>query len=179
MFCNDNFLLEVTQARSLSTVLCVGSGLSTEPHALAVAGLDVTALDLSPFAMEWARQVQFKSSDRFFDRRWLRDGGKVRFVVGDLMDPSVCPGPYDLIIERKTLQLFPDEQRQSALAFVLNRLSDRGVLLTHCHDGCWKPPGPPRHHVRPLLTAAGMRIVQGQTIPAEAGRFAIVFTSTG
>ena len=31
------------------------------------------------------------------------------------MDPAVCPGPYDVIIERKTLQLFADEEGPHAL----------------------------------------------------------------
>ena len=32
------------------------------------------------------------------------------------MDPLMCPGPFDMIIERKTLQLFPEDERAAALA---------------------------------------------------------------
>jgi hypothetical protein len=32
------------------------------------------------------------------------------------MDSAVCPGPDDVIIERRTLQLFADEERPHALA---------------------------------------------------------------
>ena len=179
MFCDDDLLLDAMQARSLSTVLCVGSGLSVEPRALAAAGLDVTALDLSPYAMWCAPTLDVRRSGRFFDQQRLRAGGRVRFVAGDLMDLAVCRGPYDVIIERRTLQLFTDEERPHALQAVLARLSPLGILLTHCHDGCWRPPADPRHHVEPLLEPAGVRVVPWESVPEAEGRCAFVFTSTG
>jgi len=36
------------------------------------------------------------------------------------MDPAICPGPFDVIVERRTLQLFPSGERGAAVA----RLSD-------------------------------------------------------
>src|SRR5215208_5136720 len=54
MFCRDDKLLDAIHERRLSTVLCVGSGVSMEPHALSAAGLQVTALDISPVAMDFA-----------------------------------------------------------------------------------------------------------------------------
>jgi hypothetical protein len=179
LFCDDNFLLDAMQARSLTTVFCVGSGMSREPHALAAAGLDVTALDLSPFAMESVSRIKRRGSGRFFDERRLRDGGRVGFVAGDLMDPATCPGPYDVIVERKTLQLVAEEDRPRAVTAVVNRLSPHGILLTHCHDGRWKPPAMPRHVVEPLLAPAGVTKVPWGSVPPPDGRIALVFTSTG
>jgi hypothetical protein len=179
LFCDDDFLLDAMQARSLSTVLCVGSGLSSEPRALAAAGLCVTALDLSPYAMSCAGTLECRGSGQFFDPQRLRAGGSVTFVAGDLMDQAVCPGPYDVIIERKTLQLFPDEERPRALRAVLARLSPQGILLTHCHDGCWRPPAAPRHHVEPLLEPADMRVAPWGSLPEGEGQCAFIFTSTG
>jgi hypothetical protein len=69
----------------LRSILCVGAGISGEPHALAAAGFD--AMVPSEFL-------------------------EGRTVAGDLRDVTICPGPYDVIIERKTLQLFA-EHRQS------------------------------------------------------------------
>jgi len=51
MFCDDNALLDTAESRGLKSVLCVGCGVSQEPLALAAAGLQVTAMDLSPFAL--------------------------------------------------------------------------------------------------------------------------------
>ena len=109
MFCDDDALLDAMHTRGLTTVLCVGSGISQEPHALAAAGFDVTALDISPFAMRFASELTLSPSrvGQFFDLQRTRPGGTVKFAVGDLVDSTVCPGPFDVVIERKTLQLFP------------------------------------------------------------------------
>src|SRR5215210_3484590 len=141
MFCRDDALLDAIHARGLSTVLCVGSGVSMEPHALTAAGLHVTALDISPVAMEFARQVSNTPAgiERFFKPEHLRPGGSLQFCVGDLTDPSMCPGPYDVIVERKTLQLFPEAERPAAVAAVVARLSENGLFLTHSHNGGWRP----------------------------------------
>jgi hypothetical protein len=50
MFCEDWELVGAMRANGMKTVLCVGNGISQEPRALAWAGFDVTALDLSPLA---------------------------------------------------------------------------------------------------------------------------------
>ena|SRR5215469_8364395 len=47
---SDDLLLAIMAEYGLKKVLCAGNGLSQEPRALARAGYDVTALDLSPKA---------------------------------------------------------------------------------------------------------------------------------
>ena len=181
MFCNAGALLDLLEPRGPRTVLCAGSGISQEPHALAAAGLHVTALDISPFAMRFAAQAVLTGDEheRFLGRNRTRPGGTVRFEVGDLLDPKACPGPFDLVIERRTLQLFPESERAEALSAVAARLSERGILLTHCHDGRWRPPAAPRHVIDPLLGPAGFgRIRHGVPLPSD-GRAAIVSISTG
>lgn len=181
MFCDDNALLDAMNVRGLRTVLCVGSGISQEPHAVAAAGFHVTALDISPFAVRFASRLALSPGDigRFFDSRRTRPSGTVTFAVGDLLDYTVCPGPFDVVIERKTLQLFPERERAVALGAVVNRLSQNGILLTHCHDGGWKPPASPIHLIQPLLRPSGVTVVeQGSPVPNE-GRIAFVVMSTG
>lgn len=182
MFCfGDGDLLDAIGQRHLETVLCAGSGISQEPHALAAAGLDVTALDISPFAMRFASQAVLNGNEheRFFGPNRARAGGTARFVVGDLMNPEVCPGPFDVVIERRTLQLFPEAERTAALSAVTARLSERGILLTHCHDGRWRPPAAPRHVIEPLLGPAGFHMMgRGSLLPSD-GRVAIAMMSTG
>jgi SAM-dependent methyltransferase len=181
LFCDDNALLDAIDARGLSTVLCVGSGISQEPRALAAAGLDVTALDISPVAMRFAGAFPFEpaTAGRLFNPMRARAGGIVKFAVGDLLDSTKCCGPFDVIIERRTLQLFSEHERPVALGAVVNRLSPRGILLTHCHDGRWKPPAPRKHVIEPLLGSTGVQIIQhGSALPHE-GRAAFVVLSTG
>jgi len=44
-----------------------------------------------------------------------RPGGTVTFVTGDVLDRSVFPGPFDAIIERCMLQLYPKQEQGVAL----------------------------------------------------------------
>ena len=181
MFCNDDALIDAMEGRRLKTVLCVGSGISQEPHALAAAGFDVTALDISPFATRFAREATLAVDEagRFFDPHRRRPGGSAQFIAGNLLDPNACRGPFDVVIERRTLQLFPESERVAALAAVTSRLSKDGILFTHCHDGGWRPPDPPQHAIEPLLGPAGFSVIGSRSSMPATGRVAIVFMSTG
>src|SRR5689334_5113551 len=68
MCCNDEALVRAMHQEGMQSVLCVGSGLSLEPHALIEAGFRVTALDLSPLATRVAGSVDVPAehADRFF-----------------------------------------------------------------------------------------------------------------
>ena len=90
MFCSDDELVGAMTRADVKSVLCVGSGISQEPRALAEAGFTVVAMDLSPTAIEIARSVEFTAEDvqSFFDPKFLRPGGSIEFVVGNFLDPS-------------------------------------------------------------------------------------------
>jgi hypothetical protein len=62
-----------------------------------------------------------------------RRGGLLRFTTGDLTDSGVCPGPYDVVIQRRTLQLFPKDEQFTALERLVARLGTPGTLVTHRH----------------------------------------------
>ena len=146
MFCDDRRLIDAMKAADLRTVLCVGNGTSREPIALMKAGLSVVALDLSTTATKLARSfdVKGKALHRFIDPRQEAPGGHVEFVTGDQLDPEVCPGPFDVVIERRTTQLFGAE-RTAAMAALARRLADPCALVSHCHSGAWKPSEPLEH----------------------------------
>ena len=135
LFVDDGKLVDAMRSHRLRTVLCVGNGISQEPKALALAGFDVTALDLSPLATEVARDGEPTEEMlvSLIGGRSPGKGGNVRFVCGDLLDPTVCPGPYDVVIERKTLQLYPAEQQTAAIRAVAGRLGNPGILFSHTH----------------------------------------------
>ncbi|MHC4766194.1 MAG: class I SAM-dependent methyltransferase [Planctomycetota bacterium] len=161
-------------------VLCAGNGLSQEPKALAQAGFDVVALDLSPLAVELAREVEFRTEvfANYCEPEMRRPGGHVDFVVGDILDPAVCPGPFDVVIERRTAQIFAPD-----VGAILQALADRvgrdGILFSHCHAGASKRPAKPRHCSRPWFQQHRWTTWSGDPGHKPAGRVAWLFTSTG
>ena len=68
----------------------------------------------------------------------------MHFAVADLSDSTMCPGPFDVVIERRTLQLFVPNHGKAVQA-VANRLEPRGIFFSHAHDGAWRPPAARRH----------------------------------
>ena len=180
LFCRDYRLVEAMTRSDMKTVLCVGSGISQEPRALAAAGFKVVAMDLSTTAMEIARRVPFTDDDvqSFYDPKFQRSGGMVDFVVGNFLDPKVCPGPFDVIIERRTAHLYVSSDLDRAMTELTNRLSDNGIFFSHCHDACWKPPAEPTHYARSWFKENGWSMWYGEGDKPK-DRVAWTFISTG
>jgi hypothetical protein len=157
LFGDDADLVDAMRAGGLRTVLCVGNGLSLEARALAACGFAVTALDLSPWATAMAEQASPPPAHlaRLLRGRTADTMGPLRFTAGDLRDPTICPGPFDVIVERRTLQLFPEEERPAALQAVANRLACPGLFISHCHRGSWRQSGPRTHANEAWFTAQG------------------------
>ena len=178
-FSHDEALVAALRAHGLATVLCVGNGGSQEPRALAWAGFQVTALDLSPLATEVARHLEPPPEHlaRLVGARAARPGGSATFVAGDLMDPAVCPGPYDVVLERRTLQLFAEAERAAAVRAVADRLAARGVFVSHTHDGRWRPEREPWHATAPWFEAEGWPPWRGEH--PLSGRAVWLVTTTG
>jgi SAM-dependent methyltransferase len=181
MFCDDRELVTVMHNREMKSVLCAGNGISQEPRALAEAGLNVVALDLSNQAVEIARSFEFppQAFEAYCDAGSRRPGGTVEFVVGDFLDPSVCPGPFDVIIERRTAQIFFNNGLEAVLNALADRLSQDGIFVSHCHDGAWKPPARPRHFTKSWFKKNGWYVCTGNLGKTPAGRIAWLFTTTG
>jgi 2-polyprenyl-3-methyl-5-hydroxy-6-metoxy-1,4-benzoquinol methylase len=178
MLCDDRELVTAMNALQFRTVLCAGSGLSLEPLALAAAGFRVTALDLSARALHVIGHAPPSSNytDTFLDPQQLRPGGSVEWVAGDIMDVACCPGPFDVIIERRTAQNYPE--LAEILTPLIGRLSSEGVFVTHCHDGAWRPPARPRHRVGDWLKKQDWRFWDG-TRTKPPGRVAWLLSTTG
>jgi hypothetical protein len=110
-----------------------------------------------------------------------RGGGSLSFVSGDLVDPEVCSGPFDVVIERRTLQLFPEADRLTALDRLVARLSDRGVFVSQEHRGSWKPGDDRSHYAKTWLASRGFAF-RPETVAQESGvakRLACLTFSTG
>ena len=145
MFNDDRDLVQVMNIEGMRSILCAGNGISQEPRALAQAGFQVVALDISPQATELGQGFEFPRErfDFFCDSNMQRPGGNIDFVVGDILDPAVCPGPFDAIIERRTAQTFPPDNMDAVLTALAARMRPDGIFVSHSHDGGWTPPAKP------------------------------------
>jgi 2-polyprenyl-3-methyl-5-hydroxy-6-metoxy-1,4-benzoquinol methylase len=99
--------------------LDVGCGLGDNAEALADAGMNVTAFDLSPTATRWARQ-------RFA-------GSQVKYQSADLFSaPGLWRQKFDLVSEIYTLQSLPKSMRPRAIRAIAGFIKPGGTLLVIC-----------------------------------------------
>jgi hypothetical protein len=163
----DDLLVAIMAACGLRTVLCAGSGISQEPRALAEAGFHVVALDVSPTAMRVAKDFEGdpRRVNYFCGPKAHRPSGRVDFVVGDLFHTTACLGPFDVIIERRTVQRLPDHQRSAGLEALAARLGKVGIFLSHCDDDQYPPDlGWSFHHTGLFHASESWFREQGWTI---------------
>lgn len=178
LFCRDGRLIDAMRANRLKTILCAGSGISQEPKALALAGFDVTVLDISPLAIKVAQALDPPDEMllTLIEGRRAARAGRVRYVAGDLLDSTVCPGPFDVVLERRTLQLYPDDDRPAAMRALAARLATPGIFFSHSHRnlaaGVW-----PENDTSDWFHAEGWPVRQGGA-PLET-RVAWLSSSSG
>lgn len=181
LFCDDRKFVTMMNDQGMRRILCAGNGISQEPQALAAAGFDVVALDISPQATEIARSLAPipERLRHYIDDSMRRPGGHVDFVVGDIRDSAICRGPFDLIIERCTAQLYANRGLDTLINKLAERLDSNGILFSHCHDRAWRPPAEPRHPTRSWFEQNGWTIWNSGSASKPPGRVACFFSSTG
>lgn len=196
---SDKDLIPLLDRRSVKTVLCVGIGFSKEALSLALHGFDVTALDLSELPWVAIHTDVLSGAIRHLPGFRIRDdhtmvlpeladaellpkihrspdrpprgGGALRCVVGDLTDLAVCPGPFDAVIERRTVQLFPPAERHAALDALVSRLASRALFVSHQHRGAWRPGESREHFASDWVAQSGFTVdmrPQGSDIERQA-----------
>jgi SAM-dependent methyltransferase len=113
--------------------LVVGAGPGRDAELVAARGYATTAFDVSPTAIEAARE-RFPSSP-------------VTYTVADLLDPPAEWGAaFDLVVEVFTVQSLPEPPRADAIRSVAGFVAPGGTLLvvaTARDDGTPDPAGPP------------------------------------
>jgi len=123
----------------------VGCGLGDDAEELARRGLLVTAFDVSPAAIEWARR-------RF-------PGSPVDYRAADLFAvPHEWVGVFDFVFEAYTVQPLPRARHAEALAAVGSLVAPGGRLLVVCRgrDDAEEPGGMPWPLSRAELRATGL-----------------------
>lgn len=118
--------------RPPADAVVVGCGLGDDAEALAAAGWQVTAFDLSPAAIAWCRE-------RFPD-------SEVDYQVQDLTAvPAHWRGAFDLVMEARTIQSFPPERHPRVIGWIASLVAARGRLLVAAigHRGAPRQTGPP------------------------------------
>ncbi len=166
-FTDDLDLIAYMTSRGFRSALCVGSGISPEPRTLAAAGFDVTALDFSAAA---ARLAQAVPLDTDLLNSFM--GGTLSYVTDDLLDAAVCPGPFDVVIERRW-------QPGDALEALARRVRPDGLFVSHYHSGWWKGPMPPVHVHESWFRDQGWTIWRGDLRGAPHERVANLRVSIG
>ena len=104
----------------------LGCGTGSNVVFLAERGFDVVGVDISPVAISKAR-VSAEAA-----------GVEPRWVVADLMDPTVSlGGPFDLLLDGGMIDDFPRSRRSAAVARVTALARPGSVFITWCfyaHD---------------------------------------------
>ena len=96
--------------------LVVGAGTGWDAELIADLGYDTTAFDISPTAVEAARQSH--------------PGSKAEYVTADLLaPPAEWHHAFDLVVEIYTVQALPIELQPAAIKQVGEQVGPGGTLL--------------------------------------------------
>ncbi len=139
--------------------LDVGCGLGDNAEALAEAGAKVTAFDLAPRAIDWAKR-RFPETE-------------VDYRAADLFDaPPAWRGAFDLVHELYTLQALPDALLPRAAHALASFVAPGGALLviSRARDEDQKIEGPPWPLARAQvesLAVGGLRLESLEDLAAQ------------
>jgi SAM-dependent methyltransferase len=139
----DPMLVEVIESRALAPgrTLEVGCGTGTNALYLAERGFEVLGVDISPLAVEKARE---------------KARGRCRFEVIDFLAAAPPGGPFQVVFDRGCLHVFDEARDRARFAErVAAQLVDGGVWLSliGSTEGPPRDGGPPRRSARDVIDA--------------------------
>jgi SAM-dependent methyltransferase len=122
----NRWLLEWLGGQAVSAkdaaAVVVGCGLGDDAEELSRRGYDVTAFDVSPTAIDWAKGRSPETS--------------VHYRVADLFElPASMQGAFDFVFEAYTIQALPHPVREVAIAAVADLVAPSGELLVVMRGG--------------------------------------------
>ncbi len=145
------------------SAVVVGCGLGDDAEALAKAGFEVTAFDVSQSAIAWAKE-RFPNSS-------------VHYVAADLFNlPADWLGSFDVVFEFRTVQALPVSVRTEAIARIAALPKPGGTLLlaTYTRESDDIPDGPPWPLSQKELAQfeeIGLSVVKRETFRKKESRF--------
>ena len=99
--------------------LVVGCGLGDDARYIHDLGFKVTAFDISPTAIEWARRLHAATD--------------IQFQVADLFKPSEdWLKRFDFVLEIYTIQPLPMDMREHVIDSIAGFVADDGELVVVC-----------------------------------------------
>jgi SAM-dependent methyltransferase len=153
------------------TALVVGCGLGDDAKFLDDLGFKVTAFDISPTAIDWARRLYKDSA--------------VTFLVADLFDPpKEWYQAFEFVLEIYTIQPLPLEMRPKVIDAIANfvKLDGRLVVITRGREDDEEPvelPFPLSRRDLSRFDANGLRQTDFQIMPGDedvpAERFVVEY----
>ncbi|MGC1309760.1 MAG: class I SAM-dependent methyltransferase [Phormidesmis sp.] len=145
------------------SAVVVGCGLGSDAEALAAAGFAVTAFDISPSAIAWAKQRFPQSS--------------VNYVTADLFNlPANWQSAFDLVFEFRTIQALPVDVREQVIDQISSLVKAGGMILVATYvreseavgDG---PPWPLSAKELARFEEIGLEVVEKKTFRQRESRF--------
>lgn len=139
------------------SALVVACGLGDGAEALADCGFDVTAFDISPTAIEWAKR-------RFPD-------SKVAYVAANMFEPPAAwIQAFDFVLEVFTVQALPIDMRSKAVVGIAQFVAPDGELLvvtsgTNDEERRTGPPWPLTRAELDLFQSEGLTEVTFDVFP--------------
>jgi SAM-dependent methyltransferase len=128
----NRFLRRWAESMSLSgegrSAMVVGCGLGDDARYLHDLGFRVTAFDISPTAIEWARRLHVDTD--------------IQFGVADLFEPDKAwLGAFDFVLEVYTIQPLPLAMRPQVIEAIAAFANENGriVVVTHARDDDEEP----------------------------------------
>jgi len=122
----------------------VGCGTGTNAIWLAGRGFDVHGIDISPRAIEMAKEKARSAK------------GSVELTVLDFMHDEVAAGPFDFVFDRGVLHVFDDAADRAHFAERVGGLlapGGRWLCIAGSTEGPPREHGPPRRSARDLVGA--------------------------
>jgi SAM-dependent methyltransferase len=115
--------LATTNRKTSSKFLDLGTGPGTQALHLYDLGFDVTASDLSEYAIEKAKHL----SD------------KVNFIVDDILNSNLKENEFEYVFDRGCFHVISIKSRKRYIAIIKRTLKDCGILFLKCFSE--KEPG--------------------------------------
>lgn len=161
--------------------LVVGCGLGDDAKYLHDLGFEVTAFDISPTAIEWAKRLYGEDD--------------IRFVARDLFDPpqswnftqtgEAKTGGFDFVLEIYTIQPLPIDMRERVVDAIGDFVAEGGtlVVVTRGRDDDEEPdelPWPMSRRDLSRFESCGLSQTDFVVMPAdeegEPPRFVVEYT---